>query len=263
MIDCPVCPKTDIKEGITKCPQCGTDLSALLRVRELPDIYYNEGVELAKNGLLDEAIGKLILSLEINPNSIAPHVVIGKILAKMGRYDEAVGHLDKALSIDPDNTGASIEKRRIDDTIENGQHSQNDLEEIGSLVTAIGAAFCIGGAICAIVTQQTIQTASGTIAMAGMGFFSDAHWDKYEKHAFAFVCGTGICTGIDSRDALLYSLSDGMVLSISRLCGFVIRCGYFNTDWKFLHQNICFTAFVKSPLHPRQKSSRAHAQTGV
>lgn len=172
MIDCPVCPKTDIKEGVTICPQCGTDLSALLRARELPDVYYSEGIELAKNGLPDEAIEKLIFVLELNPNSIAPHVAIGKILAKMGRYDEAVSHLDKALSIDPDNTSASIEKRRIDDTIENGQHNQNDLEEIGSMVTAIGVAFCIGGAICAIVTQQTMQTASGTIAMAGMGFLA-------------------------------------------------------------------------------------------
>lgn len=172
MIDCPVCPKTDIKEGITKCPQCGTDLSALLRARELPDVYYNEGIELAKKGLLDEAIEKLIFALELNPNSIASHIVLGKILARMSRYGEAVIYLDKALSIDQDNTGASIEKRRIDDTIENGQHSQNDLEEIGSLVTAVGLAFCIGGAICAIVTQQAIQTASGAIAMAGMGFLA-------------------------------------------------------------------------------------------
>jgi len=36
-IDCPVCPATTVAPGETQCPQCGTDIAPLRRVRELAD----------------------------------------------------------------------------------------------------------------------------------------------------------------------------------------------------------------------------------
>ena len=172
MIDCPICPKKNIKDGVNICPQCGTNLSAILRVRELPDVYYNEGIELVKKGMPDKAIEKLFFALELNPNSIASHIALGKIFTRMNRYDEAVFHLDKALSIEPDNTDARIEIQGIKDAAEKEQYKQNDMEEFGSIVTMFGVAFCIGGIISAFIIHPAIHAASVVIAITGMGFLA-------------------------------------------------------------------------------------------
>lgn len=90
----------------------------------------------------------------------------------MNRYDEAIFHLDKALTIEPDNTDARIEIQRIKDAAEKEQYKQNDMEEVGSIVTMLGVAFCIGGIICAFIIQPAIHAASVVITITGMGFLA-------------------------------------------------------------------------------------------
>ena len=215
MIKCPVCPKADIKAGVMICPQCGADLSAFLRVRELPDVYYNEGVELARQDLLNEAIIKLMIAVELNPNSIGSHIALGKILARMGRNDEAISHFDKVLCIDPDNSSANIEKRRIfdiHDNIDYNQNDMNDTEEIGSIIYATGVAFCIGGIIFAINAHLALQTASVAIAITGIGLLS-------------------MITGINLKSmcSLLY-VKLGFVLALTGVILFYI---HYPTNWYF------------------------------
>lgn len=114
MVICPVDGEAEIGEGESPCHQCGADLSAFWRMRELPDVYYNEGIVLAQKGLLDEAIEKLVAAIAMNPNSVDSYVVLGKLYAQKGRYDKAIAQWEKALKIDAENEDAKAGKEKID-----------------------------------------------------------------------------------------------------------------------------------------------------
>ena len=112
MLDCPVCPKTNIEDS--KCPQCKTDLTPLLRLRELPETYYTEGVTLAEQGQLDEAIEKFSTAISLNPHSAAPYVALGNIYVRKDLFDEAIFQYQRALEINPENSDA---KKAIKDVL--------------------------------------------------------------------------------------------------------------------------------------------------
>lgn len=112
-MNCPVCEFSDIekREG-TVCPRCGTDLSALLHLEELPDVYYNKAVHLIEEGKLEKAREMLNTSLGLKPNHINSHILCGKICAEMRDYDEAIYHWNEALKLGADDTNAIEEDIR-------------------------------------------------------------------------------------------------------------------------------------------------------
>ena len=114
MVICPVDGEAEIEEGESPCHQCGADLSAFWRIRELSDVFYNEGVMLAQKGLFDEAIERLVTAIAFNPNSVESYVVLGKIYAQKGLYDEAIAQWEKALEIDAENEDAKAGKEKIE-----------------------------------------------------------------------------------------------------------------------------------------------------
>jgi len=114
MVICPVDGEAEIEEGESPCHQCGADLSAFWRMRELSDVFYNEGVMLAQKGLFDEAIERLVTAIAFNSNSVESYVVLGKIYAQKGLYDEAIAQWEKALEIDAENEDAKAGKEKIE-----------------------------------------------------------------------------------------------------------------------------------------------------
>jgi hypothetical protein len=53
--DCPVCPFASLSAYMLSCPSCGTDLTVLRRVQELPLIMLNDAIRLARGGDVDGA----------------------------------------------------------------------------------------------------------------------------------------------------------------------------------------------------------------
>lgn len=53
---CPVCPYEGLKESDLGCPSCGTDLTALRRVQELPLALLSDALDLLRQGRNAEAI---------------------------------------------------------------------------------------------------------------------------------------------------------------------------------------------------------------
>lgn len=113
MVICPVDGEAEIEEGESPCHQCGADLSAFWRMRELPDVYYNEGLDLAKKGLLDEAIEKLVAAIALNPKSVESYIVLGKLYAQKGLHDKALVQWEKTLEIDAENEDVKEGKEKI------------------------------------------------------------------------------------------------------------------------------------------------------
>ena len=113
MIICPVDGEARIVEGENPCHQCGADLSAFWQIRELPDLYYNEGVKYAHEGLFDIAIEKLTVSIALNPESADSYVVLGKIYIKMGLCDKALSQMENACRINPENKDLNVLKEKI------------------------------------------------------------------------------------------------------------------------------------------------------
>ena len=66
---CPVCPNPDVPADQTACPNCGTDLSPIRRVQELPARWYNEALALLQRGDNAAAIAKLCAAAELDPQS--------------------------------------------------------------------------------------------------------------------------------------------------------------------------------------------------
>lgn len=119
MLDCPVCPKKNITENA--CPQCGTDLEALLRLRELPEVYYRKGVSFAEKGELDTAIENLMTAISLNSEMTPYYLELGNIYTKKGWYDEAAVQYRKGLAIEPENS--ELIKASM-----NAEQSENELK---------------------------------------------------------------------------------------------------------------------------------------
>ncbi len=67
MVKCPVClPENEKHRKKCSSPNCGEDLKSLQKLRELPLVYYNQGLTAAKEGEYSIAKNKLLLAVELN-----------------------------------------------------------------------------------------------------------------------------------------------------------------------------------------------------
>jgi len=98
---CPYCggslPPTE-----TVCTDCHEDLAALVRLRCEDAIYYNEALFLAREGDLEAARARLILSLERNPRFLPAQRLLAKVCAALGDWTGARRAAARALDLAPD-----------------------------------------------------------------------------------------------------------------------------------------------------------------
>ena len=99
-----------------------TNGSAMLN--ELPAIYYNRAVQLAREGALPEARDKVLVALELAPEMVDAHLVLGKISAQLGDYQRAIAAWRDALELDPDNETCKAGIRKAEELRGRGQRSQ-------------------------------------------------------------------------------------------------------------------------------------------
>jgi phage tail protein X len=80
----------------------------------LPQVYYNQALELARAGSLPEARDKLLAVLTLDPGMLTAHIVLGKVYAQIREYRQAIACWETALELDPGNAaaGAGMAKAR-------------------------------------------------------------------------------------------------------------------------------------------------------
>jgi nucleoid-associated protein YgaU len=79
---------------------------------QLPNMYYNQALELARSGSLAAARDKLLAALALAPEMADAHVVLGKVYAQLGAYQQAIACCEAALTINPEHDGAKRAQSR-------------------------------------------------------------------------------------------------------------------------------------------------------
>lgn len=89
-----------------------------------PEIFHNQGIALAQQNRLAEALTLLDKALALKPDYGEAHNNRGVILQQLGRMEEAVASFDRALRIWPDNSGtlynrgnALVQLRRLEEAV--------------------------------------------------------------------------------------------------------------------------------------------------
>ena len=89
-----------------------------------PEIFHNQGIALAQQNRLAEALALLDKALQLKPDYGEAHNNRGVILQQLNRMEEAVASYDRALRIRPDNPGtlynrgnALVQLQRMEDAI--------------------------------------------------------------------------------------------------------------------------------------------------
>lgn len=100
-MNCPVCPTQNIPNDATACPNCKTDLTPILRVKELADAEYNEALGLLENGAVDEAMRHAAAALSMNGDSVSARKLMGKLLVDSGQFSGARSQLQQAKRLAP------------------------------------------------------------------------------------------------------------------------------------------------------------------
>jgi osmotically-inducible protein OsmY len=75
-------------------------------LQDIPHLYYNEALRLAKDRDPAGARDRLLAALALNPEMIDALVVLGKVNAQSGRYDEAITNWKRVLELQPENEAA-------------------------------------------------------------------------------------------------------------------------------------------------------------
>ncbi|MBC7237710.1 MAG: tetratricopeptide repeat protein [Chloroflexi bacterium] len=100
-IQCPYCGG-DVPDQVTICPACHEDLAGLARLEYAPAIYYNEGLALAREGRLEEARDKLIVSTTLDDSFLPAQVLLAKVYARQENWPRAHEAILRALQLAPD-----------------------------------------------------------------------------------------------------------------------------------------------------------------
>ena len=88
------------------CENCGRPFGIYSQLFFLPTYLYNEGLKAYKAGNIEEAVGCLLLSKELNPKEPDTFILLGKIYARLNRLETAVDIWLDALDIQPENEPA-------------------------------------------------------------------------------------------------------------------------------------------------------------
>ena len=106
MIDCPIDGRKNITTNV--CPQCRTDLTPLIYLRDLPGKIFLEGKQLIESNNRDQAIEKIILAIGLNPLDTEYYLALGQLYLSLGRLNEALNCCESVIKIDPENKNAIL-----------------------------------------------------------------------------------------------------------------------------------------------------------
>jgi hypothetical protein len=93
---CPFC-QTDNRDDREECYHCKKDISMLRLIVNKAKHHYNQALEYAERGRVDDAIGELKNALDLDGSLVAAHVVLGSLYARKEMLEEARRCWDAAL----------------------------------------------------------------------------------------------------------------------------------------------------------------------
>lgn len=102
---CPSC-NSDLNTAKTICPVCQYDLLTLMKMSEMPDIYFNNALQFYEKKDLLAAIEALAVVQVFNPSDIEAINLLGIIYIELGMLEKAKSNFLKALKIDSRNNYA-------------------------------------------------------------------------------------------------------------------------------------------------------------
>ena len=100
---CPAC-KNQEASGIPRCKKCGADLTLLQQLDSLPDVWFNNALELAAQGKRLEAIEAISTCCALRPTDVEAHVVKAQLLGQIGHRKKARAVLAIAHRLGPVST---------------------------------------------------------------------------------------------------------------------------------------------------------------
>lgn len=157
-IYCPVDEKeTNVKPDGT-CEQCDSDLKPLLRLKGLPKAYFEEALKFKEEGRVDDAIGKLIMTINLDSEYWEAFFELANLYTQKGLYENAIAQYKKALVIEPENEEIIKAKERTENLRNQKEEARNaQIHKLGLfkklLFTTPAAAFLLGLAILPIATN--------------------------------------------------------------------------------------------------------------
>ena len=131
--------------------------STVQMLEALPQVYYNQALELARAGSLPAARDKLLAVLTLDPEMVTAHVVLGKVYGQICQYHQAIACWETALELDPGNAAAKagIAKARELQTQLDRRHTYRH----GLRVGLAAMLFVVG-----VVSLQTYREVSSRLA---------------------------------------------------------------------------------------------------
>ena len=113
IIKCPVHGGEITLKPSGVCPQCDANLAPWLRLKELPEAYYMEGMSHREKGQIEEAIVKITTALSLNPKDVKAHNELANLYILKGLHKEAAYYYTRVLGIDQNNEEAKKGLERI------------------------------------------------------------------------------------------------------------------------------------------------------
>ena len=157
-ITCPIC-NVSLAPGTWLCPDCGEDLSVLIRLQQAPIILYNEGLAYARAGDFDRALMRIQESIAAFPDNPSAYVVLGKLYAQQGQLDLARNTWEAVLERWPNAVAArqaiaAVNKR---EQLRQAQRTRNASLHMRRRRFEIAWSFVLGGLIVGLLAVLLIQ----------------------------------------------------------------------------------------------------------
>jgi tetratricopeptide (TPR) repeat protein len=167
MTTCPYC-ETPLPPDTVVCPACGEDLAGLLHLEYAHKIYYNEALQFAQDGDLEQARDSLLLCLRLHPSFAPAHGLMARLAAQSGEWARAREHAARAKALEPKNPtwdallealdeaeaqAKAAEKRAAEERLQEAQRAYERLQanHQKALLRAVGTGLVLGGVIVEMV----------------------------------------------------------------------------------------------------------------
>ena len=138
-MECPVCPCKDIDDQAKPClcPNCGRNLDLLRMMGQLAPALYDEGLGLARQGDLEEAMIKASGVIALEGGHIQARILLAKILWRLGWREGAVAQLREAERL---GAGEKVQPLLTMATVRSASNKKTVLVIIAAMVVLV----CLG-----------------------------------------------------------------------------------------------------------------------
>lgn len=106
-LTCPRCRHAQ-RSAVERCPRCGADLTALLRIVGRADTAYDAAVRAARSGDWAEAGEQASVALALVPDDVDALVLLAKTTARQGRRARSVHLWERVGELAPERTDAPV-----------------------------------------------------------------------------------------------------------------------------------------------------------